>query len=187
LDDQADGFALSSLSDGSMLILETPMQRHTMTRVLPALAAIGTLAAAASAQLSISWFTIDSGGGTSSGGGFTISGTFGQPDASTALTGGSFTLTGGFWPGIVRALCGPSDVAGPNQAIGGDGVLTADDIIVYLGWYFASATGSPTPGNPPSPANLLADVAGPNQSTSPDGVLTADDIIVFLGRYFAGC
>jgi hypothetical protein len=69
--------------------------------------------------------------------------------------------------------CGPSDVAGANQNVGADGQLTADDIIVFLGWYFASDT--------------RADVAGANQSTTPDGQFTADDIIVFLGRYFAGC
>jgi hypothetical protein len=69
--------------------------------------------------------------------------------------------------------CGLSDIAGPNQTIGFDGVLTADDIIVFLSWYFGSV-----------PA---ADVAGANQSTTPDGQFTADDIIVFLSRYFAGC
>jgi hypothetical protein len=69
--------------------------------------------------------------------------------------------------------CTPSDVAGPNQSVGADGQLTADDIIVFLGWYFAD--------------DARADIAGPNQSPTPDGQRTADDIIVFLGRYFAGC
>jgi hypothetical protein len=69
--------------------------------------------------------------------------------------------------------CGPSDVAGANQSIGPDGQLTADDIIVFLQWYFAN--------------DPRADVAGPNQGVNPDGQLTADDIIVFLQRYFAGC
>jgi hypothetical protein len=69
--------------------------------------------------------------------------------------------------------CGLSDVAGANQSVGADGVLTADDIIVFLSWYFAS--------------DSRADVAGANQNTTPDGQFTADDIIVFLGRYFAGC
>ncbi|MCU0688242.1 MAG: hypothetical protein MUE97_00655 [Phycisphaerales bacterium] len=69
--------------------------------------------------------------------------------------------------------CTPSDVAGPNQTVGPDGVLTADDIIVFLGWFFATDT--------------RADVAGANQSTTPDSQFTADDIIVFLGRYFEGC
>lgn len=46
---------------------------------------------------SIDWFTIDGGGGTSAGGGFTLSGTIGQPDAGR-LSGGAYTLEGGFWP-----------------------------------------------------------------------------------------
>lgn len=49
---------------------------------------------------SIEWFTVDGGGGTSSGGNYTLSGTMGQPDAGT-LSGGSYTLEGGFWPGLV--------------------------------------------------------------------------------------
>ncbi|MCU0688623.1 MAG: hypothetical protein MUE97_02625, partial [Phycisphaerales bacterium] len=67
----------------------------------------------------------------------------------------------------------PADVAGSNQSLGADGQLTADDIIVFLGWYFSN--------------NMLADLSGPNQSPPIDGVLTADDIIVFLNGYFAGC
>jgi len=52
---------------------------------------------AASAQYSIDWFKVSGGGGTSSGGNFSVSGTIGQPDASGALTGGNFSLAGGFW------------------------------------------------------------------------------------------
>lgn len=48
----------------------------------------------------LSWSTVDGGGGTSSGGTFSLSGTVGQPDASTAMTGGTYTLRGGFWAGI---------------------------------------------------------------------------------------
>ncbi len=52
------------------------------------------------AQYAIHWYSTDAGGGTSSGGSYTLSGTIGQPDAGT-LTGGSYTLQGGFWPGLV--------------------------------------------------------------------------------------
>jgi hypothetical protein len=45
---------------------------------------------------SINWFTIDGGGGASSGGAFTVSGTVGQPDAGQ-MSGGNFTVAGGFW------------------------------------------------------------------------------------------
>ncbi len=48
---------------------------------------------------SINWFTIDGGGGTSTGGVLTVRGTIGQPDASSALTNGATSLAGGFWPG----------------------------------------------------------------------------------------
>src|SRR3954447_3655056 len=47
----------------------------------------------------IDWYTIDGGGGTSSGGQYTLSGTIGQPDAGT-LSGGPYVLNGGFWGGV---------------------------------------------------------------------------------------
>ena len=46
---------------------------------------------------SIDWYKISGGGGTSTGGIYQVSGTIGQPDASGAMTGGSYSLTGGFW------------------------------------------------------------------------------------------
>ena len=52
---------------------------------------------ASSQNYSIDWFTIDGGGGTSSGGSFTLSGSIGQPDAGGAMSGGNYSLTGGFW------------------------------------------------------------------------------------------
>jgi len=54
---------------------------------------------------SIDWFTIDGGGGTSTGGVYTVSGTIGQPDAGR-MSGGNFTLDGGFW-GIIAAVQTP--------------------------------------------------------------------------------
>lgn len=56
-----------------------------------------TLCLSALAQYSIDWFTIDGGGGTSTGGVYTISGTIGQPDAGPTMTNGQYALTGGFW------------------------------------------------------------------------------------------
>ena len=60
------------------------------------LVALFLSSASARAQFSIDWFTIDGGGGTSTGGVYSLSGTIGQPDAG-ALTGGNFSLAGGFW------------------------------------------------------------------------------------------
>ena len=60
----------------------------------------------ASAQSnSIDWFTIDGGGGTSTGGVYSVSGTIGQPDAGH-MSGGNFTIDGGFW-GIIAAVQSP--------------------------------------------------------------------------------
>ena len=53
--------------------------------------------AAALAQYSVNWFKIAGGGGTSSGGNYTLSGTIGQADAGGTLKGGTFALAGGFW------------------------------------------------------------------------------------------
>jgi uncharacterized membrane protein len=46
---------------------------------------------------SIDWFKISGGGGTSTGATYQVSGTIGQPDAGGAMTGGNYSLTGGFW------------------------------------------------------------------------------------------
>jgi hypothetical protein len=60
------------------------------------------LSAARAQTYSIDWQTIDGGGGTSTGGVYSVSGTIGQPDAGT-MSGGSFTLQGGFW-GVIAAV-----------------------------------------------------------------------------------
>jgi hypothetical protein len=46
---------------------------------------------------SIGWYKIAGGGGTSTGGTYSVSGTIGQPEAGGAMSGGSYSLTGGFW------------------------------------------------------------------------------------------
>jgi hypothetical protein len=50
----------------------------------------------------IDWFTVDGGGGTSTGGVYSVSGTIGQPDAGR-MSGGNYTIDGGFW-GIIAAV-----------------------------------------------------------------------------------
>jgi hypothetical protein len=46
---------------------------------------------------SIEWHKVSGGGGASSGGLYSLSGTIGQHDAGTPMTGGNYSLTGGFW------------------------------------------------------------------------------------------
>lgn len=48
----------------------------------------------------LSWFSIDGGGATfSEGGAYSLGGSIGQADAG-AMSGGAYTLNGGFWAGI---------------------------------------------------------------------------------------
>lgn len=65
--------------------------------------AAATLFAGASGHCqsyNIPWFAIDGGGGTSTGGVYSVSGTIGQADAGT-MSGGNYALTGGFWSASV--------------------------------------------------------------------------------------
>jgi hypothetical protein len=48
-------------------------------------------------QYQINWYKIAGGGGTVSNSQYTVNGTIGQHDAGGPLTGGSYSLTGGFW------------------------------------------------------------------------------------------
>lgn len=52
--------------------------------------------AKAGGEYSISWWTVDGGGGSSSNSTYSISGTVGQPDAGQAASA-SYTVYSGFW------------------------------------------------------------------------------------------
>ena len=97
-----------------------------------ALAVCGALLlapATALAQFAIDWYTIDGGGGTStgtSGSGtiYRLSGTIGQPDADVVslcsadggpgCTNATYELTGGFWAGIAGAPVAPGAGCGAD-------------------------------------------------------------------------
>lgn len=69
-----------------------------MKRIILSLAALLLVAFAAHAQsYNIDWYKITGGGGTSTGGVYTVTGSIGQPDVGGKLTGGNYSITGGFW------------------------------------------------------------------------------------------
>ncbi|MCU0857128.1 MAG: hypothetical protein MUC65_01825 [Pontiellaceae bacterium] len=70
----------------------------------------------------INWFEVSGGGGTSTNGGYSLSGTIGQADAGT-LSGGGFTLEGGFWSGAV-ALQTPGAPTLTIQVVGSSVILS---------------------------------------------------------------
>ncbi|MCI0364161.1 MAG: hypothetical protein L0Y44_10625 [Phycisphaerales bacterium] len=90
----------------------------------------------------LSWHTIDCGGATFSvGGSFELGGTIGQPDAGVPLIGGTFSLTGGFWPGAVSGDTCPAD-------INGDLVVNVNDLLAVISAWGAVG---------PNPADINAD------------------------------
>ncbi|MCS6923272.1 MAG: hypothetical protein NZM10_02725, partial [Fimbriimonadales bacterium] len=106
------------------------------------------------------WWTIDGGGVTfAAGGGFNLGGTVGQPDASNALTGGSFNLTGGFW-------FAPACIATNGDVDGNNCVDDADLLGVLFNF---GATG----------ANL-ADV-------NCDAAVDDADLLIVLFNFGTGC
>jgi len=135
------------------------MRCNVVTVVLSALVLTVAVQSASAQPYEIEWYTIDGGGGTSSGGSYTLSGTIGQHDASTPLSGGQFTLSPGFWPGALRApACRPD--------INNDGVLDLGDIQAFVALFLAS--------------DLAADF-------NPDGVLDTGDIQAFVAAFLDGC
>lgn len=63
------------------------------------------LAQSVGGEFEIRSYTIDGGGGHSSGGNFTLTGTIGQHDASSqSSTGGDFISSGGFWAKVLEMV-----------------------------------------------------------------------------------
>jgi hypothetical protein len=108
----------------------------------------------------LSWFSIDGGGTTfSTGGGYELGGTIGQPDAGALLIGGSYSLSGGFWPGTSAE---PVDPCPPD--ITGDLIVNVDDLLAVIGDW----------GAPGGPADVTA-----------DGIVNVDDLLVVIGAWGA--
>jgi hypothetical protein len=134
------------------------MKRDTQVFTLAA----GLLLAAGSAaqgQLSITWSTVDGGGGEAAGGVFSLSATIGQADAGPAMTGVVFSLSGGYWPaGSGAPPCRPD--------MTGDGQVNVQDFLRFLSLYSG--------GDP------LADFTR-------NGTVNVQDFLAFLSAYAAGC
>ena len=84
------------------------MKAAPLNYLIPALLLYMASQGALEAQsYSINWHKVAGGGGASANAQYSVSGTIGQHDASGPLTGGGFSLTGGFWavvqtPGLPR-------------------------------------------------------------------------------------
>ena len=110
------------------------------------------LAAGAEAQpYSIAWYTVDGGGhGPITGGVFSLQGTTGQPDASGALAGGVFSVTGGYWtvvgpslPVVSSPSAGP--IAAVTATLGGDVTSDGGSAILARGFVYSVNSTNPDP------------------------------------------
>jgi len=81
------------------LIFNTHRMKTNIHKALLVSAVLFSTLRVPAQSYSIDWHTIDSGGGTSTGGVYSMSGTIGQPDAG-AMSGGNYSLSGGFWGAI---------------------------------------------------------------------------------------
>ena len=91
--------------------------------------ALATLIAAtahAAGTPDLTWHSMDGGGGTSTGGGWSLAGTIAQCDAGDVAVGGAFVFEGGFWPGITGGETCPAD-------LDGDGLIGPADLAIVLG------------------------------------------------------
>ena len=98
----------------------------TMKTCLSMLAIAAALlfpAGAVAQNYSINWYKVSGGGGTSTGGVYTVNGTAGQPEAGPALSDGHYTVTGGFWSLIAVQTPGAPELS-----------LTQAGNLVILAW-----------------------------------------------------
>jgi hypothetical protein len=114
-------------------------------------------------QYSIDWYKISGGGGTSTGGVYSVSGTIGQHDASSAMTGGNYSLTGGFWslfavqtpgaPLLTITYSGNQAIVSWPSSVTGWTLQTNSNLATGIWGNYAGAvvnnraTNSPTTGN----------------------------------------
>jgi len=96
----------------------------------------------------IVWSTIDGGGGTSSGGQYSLTGTIGQLDAASSA-GGNYELLGGFWPGGPLCFVDFHDFirfgdywlesgSGLPADLNGDGVVNIYDLKLFVDEWLCS-------------------------------------------------
>jgi hypothetical protein len=115
-------------------------------------------------QYSVDWHKITGGGGTSTDSVFSVTGTIGQPDASGAMSGGNYSLTGGYWslisvvqtpgaPLLTIAHVGNQTVIAWDTSVTGWTLQTNANLATgtwgnYAGQVISnSATNSPSTGN----------------------------------------
>jgi len=135
------------------------MNRTYRNRLVFCLAAIALTTVASARDYAINWYTVDGGGGVSSGGQYRVAGTIGQPDAGR-LAGGSFAINGGFWQPAVTCA----------EDLNGDGVINLTDLATLLSNFGTASGATPAQG----------DING-------DGAVNLTDLATLLAVFGSAC
>lgn len=139
-------------------MLETAMKHRLWKDLIYLVLVIAFGGMIARAQnYSIDWYKISGGGGTSASGAYSVSGTIGQHDAGGPLTGGNYSLTGGFW----SVLTVVQTAGAPTLKL----FLTATNTAV-ISWPWPSTGWSLQQNGSLSTANWVT----PPQTVSNDGI-----------------
>jgi hypothetical protein len=164
--------AFASLRETGTGVFRTAKLGLCLLAALVALAASrGSGHAQSGGGYTLTWWTADVGGAVVTGGTATLHGTVGQTESGTLLTGGGFTLAGGFWPGGPAAPLAVVDLRGAKSG----GFLRLDWTAVNQDIEGNSITGvtyniyraQDLPYFPPGPA--YATGVATNSYTDPDG------------------
>ena len=120
---------------------------------------------------SIDWYKIAGGGGTCTGATYQVSGTIGQPDASGAMSGGSYSLTGGFWslfavqmpgaPLLTITHSGNQAIISWNSSVTGCTLQTNNTLITGSWGNYAGSVINNSVTNPPPTGNLFFRLSHP--------------------------
>ena len=132
-----------------------------------------SIAGAAQAQFAIDWWTVDGGGAMfSTGGNYSLGGTIGQPDAGV-MSGGNFTLVGGFW--AVTLPSAPAPCLGDADCSGAVDFFDIDPFVAKLG----------CPSS--DPVGCAAGCTWQNSDVDQDGDVDFFDIDPFVGQLGTVC
>ena len=110
-------------------------------------------------QYTLDWYKISGGGGASTGGVFTASGTIGQPDAGSAMHGGNYSVTGGFWS--LYAVQTPGAPLLTITHIGSQAIVSWDQTVT--GWTLQTNANLATP----TWGNYLGSVVNNSMTNAP--------------------
>jgi hypothetical protein len=149
------------------------MNTHNLRLALLAQIILAAVTSCAHAQLSLSWYSVDAGGGRATGGIFSLEATIGQSDTGFA-SGSPNALALGYLPAFVNQppAC-RADVGQQGGIPGSDGQLNNNDFVAFITLFFAN--------------DPLADVGQQGGLVGSDGVLNNNDFQVFVTLFFQGC